>query len=142
MPDIMHCLKIHAAPEKVYQAIATAEGIRNWWTGDAALDPAVGGIGEFGFFDRRFVAKVKIVDLEPPTHLKWQVTNAAWPGDVVEFDLISEEKHTRLMFAHRGFAEADRRYASATMRWGVYLLSLKQHLETGKGTPNPDEVDV
>src|SRR5215813_12767211 len=37
MPDIMHTLKIHASPEQVYDAIATAEGIRNWWTRDAVL---------------------------------------------------------------------------------------------------------
>jgi hypothetical protein len=30
MPDIMHLIKIRAAPEQVYQALTTAEGIRNW----------------------------------------------------------------------------------------------------------------
>ncbi len=142
MPEIMHCLKIHAPADQVYQAIATAEGIRNWWTRDATLEPKLGGIGEFGFFGRRFVAKVTIDELKPPTQVKWQVTNAAWPGDTIEFDLSPEEKHTRLCFVHRGFAQADQRYASATTRWGYYLLSLKQYLETGKGTPNPDDADI
>jgi uncharacterized protein YndB with AHSA1/START domain len=141
MPDIMHSLKINAPAEKVYQAIATADGIRNWWTRDAAIEPRLGGIGEFGFFGRRFVAKVKIIDLKQPASVKWQITNAAWPGDMIEFDLRPEEKHTRLFFAHRGFAQADQRYASATTRWGFYLLSLKRYLEAGKGTPNPDEPD-
>ncbi len=49
MPDIMHTLKIKTSPDQVYRAIATAEGIRDWWTRDAALDPKVGGAGEFGF---------------------------------------------------------------------------------------------
>jgi hypothetical protein len=31
MPDIMHLIKIHASPERVYQTLATAEGIRNWY---------------------------------------------------------------------------------------------------------------
>ena len=35
MPDILHLLTIHASPERVFQALATAEGIRNWWTRDA-----------------------------------------------------------------------------------------------------------
>jgi len=142
MPDIMHSLKIHASPDRVYQAIATAEGIRNWWTRDAALDSAVGGAGEFGFYGRRFVAKVAVDALEPPARVAWRVTNGAWPGDVIAFDVKPEAEHTRLAFAHRGFAEADQRYASATTRWGAYLLSLKSYLETGKGSPNPDDIDL
>jgi hypothetical protein len=33
MPDIMHLVKIRAAPERVYQALTTAEDIRNRWEG-------------------------------------------------------------------------------------------------------------
>ena len=142
MPDIMHSLKIQTPPDRLYQAITTAEGIRNWWTRDASLDEAVGGTGEFGFYGRRFVAKIAIDALEPQARVNWRVTNSAWPGDVVEFDLSPQSNHTRLAFAHRGFAEADQRYASATTRWGGYLLSLKSYLETGKGSPNPDDIDL
>ena len=53
MPDIMHLVKIRAAPERVYQAITTAEGIRNWWTRDTVLEPKIGATGEFGFYERR-----------------------------------------------------------------------------------------
>jgi uncharacterized protein YndB with AHSA1/START domain len=142
MPDIMHTLKIRAQPDRIYTAIATADGIRNWWTRDASLDLAVGGKGEFGFYSRRFVAKIVIDALEPEAHVRWRVANAAWPGDILEFDMKPEAGQTRLAFAHRGFAEADQRYASATTRWGSYLLSLKEYLETGKGKPNPDDIDL
>ncbi|MBI1201428.1 MAG: SRPBCC domain-containing protein [Rhodopseudomonas sp.] len=141
MPDIMHSLKIDAPPETVFQAIATADGIRHWWTGDAALEPRLGGAGTFGFFGRRFVATVEIVTFGPLSTMTWRVSNAAWPGDTIEFDLVAQDRHTRLNFAHRGFAQADQRYASATTRWGFYLFSLKQYLETGKGMPNPNEPD-
>jgi uncharacterized protein YndB with AHSA1/START domain len=49
MPDMMHLVKIHASPERVYQALTTTEGIRNWWTRDADLDSKIGGTGEFRF---------------------------------------------------------------------------------------------
>lgn len=142
MPEIMHTLKVNAEPERIYQAITTAEGIRNWWTRDAVLDPKVGGTGEFGFYGRRFVAKVEIDQLRPPMHVTWRITNPAWPGDTIEFDVSREDDHARLSFAHRGFGLADQRYASATTRWGFYLLSLKRYLETGAGTPHPDDIDL
>ena len=141
MPDIMHTLKIQVSPDRVYQALTAADGIRHWWTRDAVLDPKVGGTGEFGFYQRRFVAKVRVEALEEPSLVTWTVTNSAWPGNRIEFEVRPEDKHTRLSFAHRGFAEADRGYASATTRWGFYLFSLKRYLETGNGTPNPDDLN-
>src|SRR5262249_57160927 len=37
MPEIMHLIKVRAAQDKVYQALATALAIRNCWTRAADL---------------------------------------------------------------------------------------------------------
>ena len=142
MHDIMHLVRIHAPPERVYQAITTADGLQQWWTRDAAIEAKVGAAGEFGFYGRRFVAKVTVEALDPAARVRWQVVNAAWPAPDIAFDLKAAAKDTTLVFAHRGFPRADDAYASATTRWGLYLLSLKRYLETGKGMPNPDDGDL
>jgi uncharacterized protein YndB with AHSA1/START domain len=141
MQDIMHLIKIHASAERVYEAITTADGIRHWWTRDAAIEPSVGAPGEFGFYGKRFVAKVTVEELNPVTHVRWKVTNSAWPGHDIHFDLKPDGNDTTLLFAHRGFPRADATLASATTRWGFYLLSLKRYLQSGNGTPNPDDVE-
>jgi uncharacterized protein YndB with AHSA1/START domain len=144
MPDILHLLQINTSPERVYQALTTAEGIRNWWTRDAALDSKVGGTGEFGFYEHRFVIKARVDDLTSPAHVGWKKissTHGAFDGTTIAFDLRPEGSGTVLSFAHRGFPQADDNYAGATTRWGYYLVSLKKYLETGKGTPNPDDID-
>lgn len=137
MHDIMHLVKIHASSERVYQAITTADGIRQWWTRDAAIEAKVGAAGEVGFYGRRFVAKITVEELIPNTRVRWKVTNSAWEGSDIEFNLKAGGNDTSLVFAHRGFPRADEGYAAATTRWGFYLLSLKRYLETGKGAPNP-----
>jgi uncharacterized protein YndB with AHSA1/START domain len=139
MHDIMHMVKIHASSERVYQAITTADGIRQWWTRDAAVEAKVGAAGEVGFYGRRFVAKITVEELIPTTRVRWKVTNSAWEGTDIEFNLKADGNDTSLLFAHRGFPRADEGYASATTRWGFYLLSLKRYLEAGNGTPNPDD---
>ena len=139
MHDIMHLIKIHASSERVYQAITTADGIRQWWTRDAAIEAKVGAAGEFEFYGKRFVAKVTIEELNPTTRVHWKVANSAWQGNDIEFNLKADGNDTTLLFAHRGFPHADEGYASATTRWGFYLLSLKRYLQTGKATPNPDD---
>ena len=140
MHDIMHLFKIHASSETVYQAITTADGIRQWWTRDTAIEPKVGAVGEFGFYGKRFVAKVTVEELNPVTRVRWKVANSAWQAaNDIEFNLKADGNDTILLFAHRGFPRADEGFASATTRWGFYLLSLKRYLQTGKGTPNPDD---
>jgi uncharacterized protein YndB with AHSA1/START domain len=139
MQDIMHLIRIHAPSEHVYKAITTADGIRRWWTRDAAIEPKVGAAGEFGFNGRRFIAKVTVAELDPVARVRWKVTNSAWKASDIEFSLRAEGNDTTLLFAHRGFPRADDGLASATTRWGFYLLSLKRYMQTGKGTPNPDD---
>src|ERR1700694_3302183 len=97
MPDIMHLVKIHASPAQVYQAITTAEGVRNWWTRDTALDSKIGGTGEFGFNDHQFVIKVKIDELTPQTHVGWKMISSGLPafdGTTIAFDLRAKDGDT------------------------------------------------
>lgn len=145
MPEILHLIKIRAAQDKVYQAVSTPEGIRGWWTRDAALDPKAGGSGEFGFYGHRMVIKVKVAEITPPNHVAWDSvssTGGGFDGTTISFDLKSEDGVTSVLFAHRGFKTAGEQVASATTRWGFYLLSLKHYLETGEGTPNPEDTDL
>lgn len=142
MHEIMHLIKIHAPAVRVYEAITTTDGVRQWWTRDAAIEPRVGATGEFGFDGKRFVAKITVEELTPLTRVRWKVANAAWQGNDIDFNLKPDGNDTTVLFAHRGFPRADEGFASATTRWGFYLLSLKRYLQTGKGTPNPDDSEA
>jgi hypothetical protein len=95
-----------------------------------------------GVAGRRFVAKIVVEELSPVSRVRWKVSNAAWPCSDIEFNLKAEGNDATLVFAHHGFPRADEGYAGATTRWGLYLLSLKRYLETGKGMPNPDDSEL
>jgi uncharacterized protein YndB with AHSA1/START domain len=143
MPDMLHLIKVQASPERVYQALTTADGIRNWWTRDADLDEAVGGTGEFRFgaYGAPSATRVGIEELNPPARVSWKTISSfrpEWSGTSISFDLRPEGSNTVLLFAHRGFAQADEIYALTTTGWGYYLVSLQQYLETGQGAPSPD----
>lgn len=145
MPEILHLIKIRAPRDAVYRALSTEEGIRNWWTRDAVLAPDVGGGGAFGFYERGMVIKLKIADRRPPSRMAWDVvssTGGAFDGTAITFDVKSDEEIASVLFAHRGFKDVPGNIASATTRWGFYLLSLKHYLETGKGSPNPEDIDL
>ncbi|MGH8282574.1 MAG: SRPBCC family protein [Gammaproteobacteria bacterium] len=142
MSDILHLIKIRAPRERVYQALVTAEGVRGWWTRDADLDAKVGGTGEFRFAEGTRITKVRIEELKPSARVVWKVLSApmpTWADTTISFDLSTDDG-TLLHFAHRGIKQADDLFAYSTTAWGYFLVSLKQYLETGEGTPHPEDV--
>lgn len=138
MPDILHELTIAAAPDKVFQAITEQQGLAAWWTPDMAADATVGSTVHARFRGGGFVVEMEVVALEPARKVEWitRQGNPEWIGRHVAWDLSPVEKGTRILFGHRGFASADGALASASYNWAVYLTSLKDYLETGRGNPD------
>jgi uncharacterized protein YndB with AHSA1/START domain len=143
MPDIMHLIRVHAPRERDYEAVTTAEGIRNGWTRDAELDSTIGGTGEFRFYEARGVTRVRVEALEAPARVGWTTLSAnapgGWADTTIAFDLRAEGGDTVLSFAHRGFRQADEGYALVTTGWAYYLVTLQQYLETEQGAPHPEK---
>ena len=142
MPDVLHLLMIHAPRERVYEAIATADGVRNWFSRDADLEPRVGGSGEIRFANGQRITNVEIEELEPAGRIVWKVVSAAmptWADTRIEFRMAAADDGTMLRFAHRGFDDTDDFFAMSATARANFLISLKQYAETGEGTPHPDD---
>jgi uncharacterized protein YndB with AHSA1/START domain len=136
--DILHLIKFRAAPEQVYAALTTAEGVRSWWTRDADLDERAGA---FRFFAPDRETRVSVERLTPPAHVGWKVLGSFlphWADTAIDFDVRADTVGAALLFAHRGFAQANEAYAAVNTGWAYYLVSLQQYLETGTGAPSPD----
>jgi uncharacterized protein YndB with AHSA1/START domain len=134
MPDIMHLIRFEAAPENVFAALTSAEGVRAWWTADADLDREVGGVGEFRFYGGAQVTRIRIDELAPPRRVAWTVVDSfrpEWIGSTITFDLRPSKSGTELLFAQRGYPKADENYAVCTTGWGIYFSRLQRHLDAG-----------
>ncbi|HEV7230396.1 MAG TPA: SRPBCC domain-containing protein [Bacteroidia bacterium] len=138
MPDIKHQFVIKASPAKVYEAITQIEGLKSWWTAEVTGDERQGGTVRFGF-GKEFFNKMKIISMKKDLRLAWQCSDGPpeWIGTRLSFDLETDkEKNTVVLFSHDGWKEQGSFYASCNYHWGLYLRSLKQYCETGKGTPH------
>ena len=49
MSDILHMFTYKAAPEKVFDAVGTVDGFKNWWTQDTRGGTGIGDTITFGF---------------------------------------------------------------------------------------------
>jgi hypothetical protein len=58
------------------------------------------------------------------------------------FELSTDEKQTFIQFRHSGWRESTNFQGHCSMRWAIFLLSLKEVLEREKGRPYPYDLEV
>ncbi len=148
MPDIVHRVGIRAPLSKVYEALATVEGVAGWWTKETSGVSKPGGTMEVLFSsptgERIGGMKMEVTALEPDKKVCWRFTAGPeeWMGTEVVFHLSQEGDHTIVLFSHRNWPEAVECMAHCSMKWGTFMMSLKEFVETGRGKPSPDDVKI
>ena len=138
MHDIELFARIHASPERVFEALTTADGIRSWWTREANVDTRTAAAAEAGHFEHRVVTRIRLDELQPPVRIRWKTISSAapgWNGTTITFDLRAEGTCTFLSLVHRGFTDDGETYTRTAAMWARYLLSLHRYLEAGEGRP-------
>jgi uncharacterized protein YndB with AHSA1/START domain len=144
MADILHRVGIKASSlEKAYTALTTREGLSAWWTRNTQGECGkVGGVIQFRFEAGGF--DMKVVELDPARRVLWQVVDGPkeWIGTQVSWDFKREGDYTIVLFKHLGWKEPVEFMHHCSTKWGVFLLSLKSLLETGKGAPEPNDIKI
>jgi uncharacterized protein YndB with AHSA1/START domain len=147
MVDIPHRVGIKSSLDEVYNALTTREGLAAWWTTNTQGESKVGGVLQFRFgpaensiggFD------MKVLELHPAKRVLWQVVDGPqeWIGTKVRFELKQSGDHAIILFTHQGWKEPVEFMHHCSTKWAAYLFSLKSLLETGKGSPSPNDVNV
>jgi uncharacterized protein YndB with AHSA1/START domain len=142
MPDILHRIATKATTaDDLLPALTTIDGLASWWTTDTEGDASVDGIIKFRFVPGGF--DMKVVEIKPD-RVRWEVAEGPeeWMGTTITFDLKQDGEHTVVLFAHEGWREPVEFMNHCSTKWASYLLSLKDYVETGKGAPSPDDVQI
>jgi uncharacterized protein YndB with AHSA1/START domain len=114
-PDrIERSISVAHSPDKVWEALTTAEGLGTWFGQQATVDLRVGGAGQLIFgkvgAPDSHVAELRIERLEPPHVFGYTWGINGLPADdprrtYVEFTLEPEADGTRLTVVESGFAQ-------------------------------------
>lgn len=143
MVDILHRVGVRtAAPEKVYDALTTIEGLAAWWTVDTKGTADVGGVIEFRFPPGGF--DMEVVEQRPPERVVWRVVDGPqeWVGTTIEWDLRKDGDYVMVLFKHQGWKEPVEFMHHCSTKWATFLMSLKSLVETGQGAPSPRDVRI
>ena len=148
MVNIKHRIGIKASSQKVYEALSTINGISKWWTKDTTGKSEIGKtvVVRFHTLDGNEVGSMDFVvqDLKPEAIVKWKFTSGPpeWIGTEVIFDLCQEDNYTIVLFSHNNWAAEVEFKSHCSMKWAIFMLSLKQLIENGEGKPSPNDIKI
>ncbi len=155
MADIIHKIRIEASPQTVFNAISTPEGFKGWytiWTSYVSGNGEVGSVIRIGFGDNKYGSNLKITKLDKDKSIELESLDEndndwSWKGTKLKFQIKEEvvemygnKKMTVVDFSHLGLKDNSPFLPEFNTRWGFFLLSLKEFIEKGKGSPVPDDI--
>lgn len=143
MVDIIHRVGIACKPAEVFDALTTDDGLSRWWTTDTSGAGDVGSVIEFRFGG--IGPDFKVVELEKDALVRWKHCGEmpdAWMGTEVSFQLKPDGDQTYVLFSHSNWKEASEFMGHCSTKWAVFLLSLKDAIETGKGRAFPNDIHI
>ena len=143
MAEINHQVGIAGSAKAIYEALTTNEGLSHWWTHDTSGAGDVGSVIEFRFNGSG--PDFEVIELVPDSLVRWRHSGSVpedWMGTEISFRLEETGKQTVVRFRHCKWKEATDFMAHCSTKWAVFLLSLKEAIETGRGRPFPDDVHI
>ncbi len=148
MISIAHRIGISVDETQVYEALTTISGLGKWWTEEVVGDSHLGGQITFTFHspqgELRGRIVMEVIQTNPNHLVAWRCVDGPsdWIGTEVTFSLHHSEGQTIVMFTHNKWPEANEHTAHCSTKWVIFLLSLRDYLETGRGRPAPHDMKI
>lgn len=142
--DLQHRFHYAAPIETVYEAIATTDGVRGWWTPEAEIATEVGGVSQVRFRGVGWT-DFRVDRLDRPHRLEWTCVgqdiphftpNDEWVGTTITFELTEIDGGTRLDLTHQGLAALEC-FEMCDAGWRTHVGEhLKDLVERGERIPS------
>ncbi len=144
MQKTVHFIGAKTSKVQMFRAISTPEGLAAWWASSAQGQVKKGETLQLHFAGLTTL-KFTYDMIEPDEKLVLTCYDSfkAWDQTQLVWTLEEKEGQVFLTHIHQNIPYGDlESLAYFSTKWTVYLLSLKQYLETGLGTPYPGEAKL
>jgi len=136
--DYSRELTVEAPRDEVFDAIATLDGLRGWWTPSASGNERPGGKIGLGFEGVDEHIEPRVPASRRPTEVEWQILEHSaleeWTGTRVRFVLSTRgPKACSVAFQHVGLSPRLSCYDDCEAGWEHFLGSLLVLAEHGVG---------
>jgi uncharacterized protein YndB with AHSA1/START domain len=142
--DLMFRVGIKCSTDALYEALTQPVKLAGWWASQAVGTPDVGATIDLAFTGTNGLS-FNVLDLKPCRLVNFECVAGpqAWRGTRLRFELQSQNEQVFVMLTHANLDRSDQdSYLYFSTKWPVYLLSLKDFVETGKGRPLPHDTKI
>lgn len=140
MKTIQHELHINAPVARVYDAIATADGISSWWDPQTPKQTDRGLVLEHNPGPEHGIVQLRVVDRVPNKRIEWECVSrhpasspaSAWTGTHFIFELSGDDGATDVDFRQTGYDEHSAFFNANRDAWAGVLQNLKRVVESSR----------
>jgi uncharacterized protein YndB with AHSA1/START domain len=138
--DYARRLTIEAPAERLFDAIATLDGLREWWTPLVKGSDKPGGVIRLEFEGRGEHIDLRVDTSRRPAEVEWSIIEHTsledWNGTMVRFELEPRgPMTTAVSFRHAGLSPKLECFDQCEAGWDHFLGSLTALVERGRGEP-------
>jgi uncharacterized protein YndB with AHSA1/START domain len=138
--DYARTIVVDAPVQNVYEAVATLQGLRGWWTPDVSGSAANGGDIVLAFTEANERIVMHVDATSANAIVRWTCTentgHPEWIGTQPTFVIRTlDDGHTEIDFRHAGLERALECYDVCERGWDHFLESIAAYAETGRGMP-------
>jgi uncharacterized protein YndB with AHSA1/START domain len=138
--DYRREISVKAPVERLFDAVATRDGVRGWWTPLVSGSSERGGTMRLEFEGMNEHIDLLVVASRRPTVVEWRVVEHTsldeWASTKIRFEVSPAGDDTStLAFQHDGLSPKLECYDQCEAGWDHFLDSLVGYAERGKGAP-------
>ncbi len=143
MARLRHRVGIRGASEDIYRKLFHPEELSAWWATRASGKAELGGELNLEFAELATLS-FTIAALQPSmtVRLECLAGPGAWAGSTLSFDLHEDQGQVFVTLVHENTAASEDDLLYFNTKWPLYLLSLRDLVESGAGQPYPSEVKI
>ncbi|HEX2058815.1 MAG TPA: SRPBCC domain-containing protein [Actinomycetota bacterium] len=138
MATILLRVPVDAEPKVIYDALATSDGVKGWWSNHTEGPGGPGSTMKVAFPDAPITFDFEVTAEEPGKRVAWRCLAGPpeWIGTAIRFDVQSgADGSTSVLFAHDGWGTTEESFPFIAYSWAQILPRLKKLAETGEADP-------
>ncbi len=143
MASVRHRVGIRGSPGEIFGSLVEPSGLTGWWATSASGSSVAGSALELTFGEL-VTLSFEIRDLKADSQVRLACSSELfpWRGSRLEFFLEEAEDQVFVTLTHSNDDADDESFLYFNTKWPIYLLSLRDFIETGTGRPYPDDIKI
>ena len=143
MAKVKHRVGIEGSIESIYACLTTNDGLAGWWATSASGLAYAGSIIELEFSELAVLCfKYERTVVNEIVYLTCVSGPGPWQNSTLQFELQNSEQQVYVTLTHENKSCSEDDFLYFSTKWPIYLLSLRDLVESGKGRPYPQDIKI